>query len=362
VEPPLLSVVIPTYDRPSTLANCLESIALQCDFSDFEIVVVDNATPAPEENERIIKQYRRRFDKMGVKVNYVRHKDNLGIVDNKHAGIKLAKGRFVVISDDDDFYIHRYFFAKAISALLSNPDSTVLICRTRKVFDDNTQSWFDTTLTNKDVSTTSLNWKLVNGNQYFKGFWTKFLPCQCNAVIACRRTLVSSGWFDIHCNDQSFHLLPAVNHNVLVSEDVVAVYRKHQNEQINGNSTRFADPHKCFESHTAIESWIKFAGKEFSQREFFVSLVWRTKNILLKDEGVVSWLSHQGQDKLTTYYRLIREYNTFHYIIVRYFSLVQTRRDLKLYSSDTPDILRYGLCKLRRRISILILKLDRLIH
>ena len=45
---PLFSIVVPTYGRPEYLGECLASI-LQQTVEDFEVVVVDDASPDPVE-------------------------------------------------------------------------------------------------------------------------------------------------------------------------------------------------------------------------------------------------------------------------------------------------------------------------
>ena len=45
---PLVSIVVPTLGRPGALARCLESLAAQTlPASAFEVIVVDDGSPAP---------------------------------------------------------------------------------------------------------------------------------------------------------------------------------------------------------------------------------------------------------------------------------------------------------------------------
>ena len=45
---PIVSVVIPTYNRPESIRNCLDALALQMLSPDtFEVVVIDDGSPNP---------------------------------------------------------------------------------------------------------------------------------------------------------------------------------------------------------------------------------------------------------------------------------------------------------------------------
>lgn len=101
---PLLSICIPTYNRPELLKRTLESV-LSCE-EEIEIIVTDNST-----NE-LTKDLVGDFFQLH-KVNGWYHKnvfpsDFSGtdlMVENFNMGIKLAKGKFVYVIHDDDFVI-----------------------------------------------------------------------------------------------------------------------------------------------------------------------------------------------------------------------------------------------------------------
>ncbi len=91
---PLLSVVVPTYNRPAMLCNLLESLAQQrFDAGAFEIIVIDDggevsldATIAPFMELLSIRLVRQR---------------NLGCAPARQAGIDVARGQLLVFTDDD---------------------------------------------------------------------------------------------------------------------------------------------------------------------------------------------------------------------------------------------------------------------
>ncbi len=96
---PEVSVIIPTYNRAHLLKRAIESVLRQS-FDDFELIVVDDASPdnTPEVVESIDDG----------RIRYVRLKKNSGGPVARNTGIKKARGRFIALLDDDDEWLpHR---------------------------------------------------------------------------------------------------------------------------------------------------------------------------------------------------------------------------------------------------------------
>ncbi|MCB1380887.1 MAG: glycosyltransferase [Alphaproteobacteria bacterium] len=93
-HPPAISVVIATRERAESLRRTLESLLVQ-DYSDFDIVVVDNAPVTPHTRELIDQRYRQTG-----RVSYVVEPvPGLGQAHNR--GLAMAMGRIIAFTDDD---------------------------------------------------------------------------------------------------------------------------------------------------------------------------------------------------------------------------------------------------------------------
>ncbi len=110
---PLVSVVLPTHNRPDLLNEALQSLADQS-FPDWEAIVVDDAS-VPEVNGAAL--YRR----FGPRVNLRRHAVRLGGAAAKNTGIRSAVAPVVAFLDDDDLYAPQ-FLARAAGVLCRHPD------------------------------------------------------------------------------------------------------------------------------------------------------------------------------------------------------------------------------------------------
>lgn len=99
---PLLSICIPTYNRPELLKRTLESVVTASDR--LEILVTDNSTD--DRVEGVTREFMSSApcDWEYHRNDFPRDKSNLELmVLNLNRGVSLAKGRYIYIIHDDDF-------------------------------------------------------------------------------------------------------------------------------------------------------------------------------------------------------------------------------------------------------------------
>ena len=90
---PLVSIVVPTYDRADFLAEALASVTAQT-VENWECLVVDDASPAPVSLPEPIDP----------RIRLVRRAVNGGPAAARNTGLVEARGAFVTFLDDDDLY------------------------------------------------------------------------------------------------------------------------------------------------------------------------------------------------------------------------------------------------------------------
>ena len=95
-DAPLVSVVLPTYDRPSYLRAAVESVLVQT-YDPVELVVVDDHSERPAE-ETLAEM------DLGALagVRCLRHEENRGVNAARNTGIEAASGEYIAFLDDDD--------------------------------------------------------------------------------------------------------------------------------------------------------------------------------------------------------------------------------------------------------------------
>ncbi len=88
---PLVSVVIPTYNRSDFVVKAIESVFNQS-FSDYELIVVDDgSTDSTKE----------RLNKYGDSIVCI-HQCNAGVSSARNAGIGISRGEWLAFLDSDD--------------------------------------------------------------------------------------------------------------------------------------------------------------------------------------------------------------------------------------------------------------------
>lgn len=107
----LVSIIIPTFDRPRYLQEAIES-ALAQSYADVEVLVFDNGNLA--ETLAVGEEMARR----DPRVRFQRNERNLGMSGNFNALANAARGEFIVAIGDDDRLLPD-FVARLVDAMTS---------------------------------------------------------------------------------------------------------------------------------------------------------------------------------------------------------------------------------------------------
>ena len=106
---PLVTVIIPTYNRKEYLEIAIQSVVNQS-YLNIEIVVIDDGSSTDYAQE------------IAAKFSNCKcfRKENGGLSSARNFGIKLAKGDYIAFLDDDDFW-ESSKIEKQVKLLLENP-------------------------------------------------------------------------------------------------------------------------------------------------------------------------------------------------------------------------------------------------
>ena len=104
---PLVSICIPTYERPHFLRKALESCLAQT-YSNFEIIITDNS--ATDDSRRVAYSF------SDARIKYTKNASNIGAMASTQKAIKLAAGVYINVLMDDDRILPQ-FLEKTVVAL-----------------------------------------------------------------------------------------------------------------------------------------------------------------------------------------------------------------------------------------------------
>lgn len=113
---PLLSICVPSYNRPEQLGRLLATV--DCRAARVEIVICEDAAPRREEVRKVVEEFRA---KSPYQVIYEENASNLGYDGNLRRLIEIASGVFVLFMGDDDWF-PADVLDKYLDFLEQNPD------------------------------------------------------------------------------------------------------------------------------------------------------------------------------------------------------------------------------------------------
>lgn len=118
---PLVSVIIPTYNHASFLAEAIESVLRQL-YSHFEIIVVDDGSTDST------RKVAARFEDQ---IRYI-WQQNQGLSAARNTGLRVADGTIIALLDADDLY-EPSFLSTLVGILVQNPQLDGVYCAAQTV-------------------------------------------------------------------------------------------------------------------------------------------------------------------------------------------------------------------------------------
>lgn len=108
-EKPLVSVIIPNFNRVESFQRAVESVIKQT-YENFEIIVVDDGSEQSVRNinRRFLEEVKRRkYFEGDSKIIYLENERNFGVSYSRNKGIKEARGDFIALLDSDDEWLEQ---------------------------------------------------------------------------------------------------------------------------------------------------------------------------------------------------------------------------------------------------------------
>ena len=109
MDEPYFSIVVPVYNVEKYLPQCVESILRQT-YGSFEVILVDDG--AKDRSGELCDQYAAQDDRIKAI-----HKTNGGSSSARNAGIRAARGKYMIFMDSDDYWSNNTMLKQIASYL-----------------------------------------------------------------------------------------------------------------------------------------------------------------------------------------------------------------------------------------------------
>lgn len=234
LTPPLVSVVIPTYNRERLVVEAVESVLAQ-DFRDFEVIVVDDGSQ--DATQRVLEE---RYGGRDARVRVIRQ-ENKGLPGARNAGIRAAAGELVALLDSDDLYCAG-FLRESADFLRDRQDLALVFADTEKF--NSTGVTMPSFFKGKRIEGIPVE-RLEGGRRIFRSsivadlVWGNFIPC--SAVMVRARCFAEAGLFNEtfrFCEDVEMWTRLASRYTLGYLDKVLARVRVHDD---NMTGERWSD-------------------------------------------------------------------------------------------------------------------------
>lgn len=125
---PSVSIIIPVYNVEKYISRCLDSILNQT-FQDFEIIVVNDASP--DQSRNIAESYAEK----DIRITIFDNQENSGAAWSRMVGYSNACGTYLTFCDPDDF-LPEEALQLLHNAMIYDMDADICMGEYRRVFAD----------------------------------------------------------------------------------------------------------------------------------------------------------------------------------------------------------------------------------
>ncbi|WP_455387548.1 glycosyltransferase family 2 protein [Petrachloros mirabilis] len=215
--PPFFSILIPSYNRPESIVECIDSI-LANEGEDYELIISDDASPKAEAIDSAVRPY---LDRPNV--CFHRQPQNIGEPANRNFLVARATGRYNIILCDDD-----KLFPRALRTIREHIEATPgqdLYLFGYQVIDSSGRPCYDRVAPGPLAISLEQS-QLIR--HMFEGTWLPFLICH-PSTFCCKRGVETETPYrqDVSTADDYMFLLECLNRGkrLYVLPECVMQYR-----------------------------------------------------------------------------------------------------------------------------------------
>ncbi|MGL4367558.1 MAG: glycosyltransferase family 2 protein [Brevinemataceae bacterium] len=249
-QPPILSIIIPTYNRKNMLKRAINSVLSQ-DYPYIEVIVSDNAST--DGTDILMQEY-----SDDSRVVYIRNSENIGPVKNGQQAYQKATGKYFMILCDDDYMGDSTIFSKAVIVMEENPNIALVrgVC---EIHDE---------LTNSITINSTKSIPLIKGIDFFQNYEQEGYPHIDGFFGIVRKEYLDDSqilmWDTFGHDRWLWRVLPLYGDVYFINSVIFGVYNHHEQGQDSNNT--YLD--KLYQIPETIEKITKLAYEKFPDYTF----------------------------------------------------------------------------------------------
>ena len=304
---PLVSVIIPTYNRANLIKRSVDSVLNQT-YKNFEIIIIDDGST--DNTEKIISSIN------DPRIVYLKQ-ENHGASTARNKGIEIAKGEFIAFQDSDDVW-HFDKLEKQVIALQNN-NADVVFC--------------------KMFAFGNLRKRIVSNNfkQGFLGKKTLPLGISTQSLLG-RRNIFINFYFDSNTEPiEDFELLLRINQNfsIYCIDEPLVDYYSQDNSISNKSYTKFKSFELILNKHKEI---LKNADSlyAFTKLLFTTAFEIKDKKLRKKAYSLINEINKSKQIKIIYIFHMLRIYKMRK--LAYNFISIPTKKLITLYKKYTSGL------------------------
>ena len=282
---PLITVVIPVYNREKLLSRCVESVLAQ-DYTHYEIIIIDDGSS--DSSFSVAQNYASRYEN----IQAITQK-NSGVSIARNKGIELSKGDYIIFVDSDDT-IDEKMLSTYISELEIS-DYDLVVCGFKNISFDESNCFYEVPFQN--ISSIDVFWK-----SFYSLLKNHILRSPCNKLYKTKIIKDNGLSFnpdfqiaeDALFNTEYYNHMKTVSvittplYKVLVHDDTGRLSQKYHTNFINAQSLLYPEYVKLLKDNNSyFGKNMKYLAYEYSNTLWYgMEREFKSNGILIMPESI----------------------------------------------------------------------------
>lgn len=227
---PLVSIIIPTYNRKNMLKEAVDSVLKQ-DYSNIELIVSDNASE--DGTHILIEKYLSKYKN----IKYIKREKNIGLILNVKEAYKEATGKYVIFLCDDDYLVSNTFFSNSVKVMEENKNIS-LVRGVVKIHNEDTNTFSISEHNSREY---------IKGIDYFFNYHNEWYDHITSTLVLMKKDILDkSDIFNTKYNDNLYETwiylyLFLYGDIYFLTDEIIACYRIHNNSRDTFNLDTLKD-------------------------------------------------------------------------------------------------------------------------